>query len=307
MSTDNGDRDDGPALPARRADAGQFRKGTSGNPRGRPRKAAPPTPHYPSLYPTREFLRAEGSRPIAVTDASGQSTVSTTEAVMRSLAQKAMRGGVLATRTFMQLQMAEDERYYRERLENYEYWKSYRDRACAAIEVITKSGGDVPDICPHPDDIVLDYAILDVGFRGPITREERVLRRRAEALQALAWEMSFYTLEERSAPGPEGNGGRLGLYYMLYLYFRECLPRHLRRGSSFYLPHVMEMWRGDRAVWKRDLEARCRELGIPFRAYKRGVRAPAFPADALTYGWVDGVLALESKLYEVTTYPLPVS
>ena len=39
MSADHDDREDDPARPARRANVGQYRKGTSGNPRGRPRKA----------------------------------------------------------------------------------------------------------------------------------------------------------------------------------------------------------------------------------------------------------------------------
>lgn len=304
MSADHGD---GPAFPSRRTNTGQYRKGKSGNPRGRPRKASEPVVLAPALFPTRELLRATAVKTITVTDAAGPRRISRTEAVIESLSVMAIKGKVYAARAYLDYNLVEDERHLRERREAFDYWKSYRDRARAAIEVITKSGGDIPDIHPHPDDIVLDHATLDVGFRGPITKEERAMRRRTEASQALAWEMSFYTLERRTEPGPDGRGGRLGLYYMLYLYFRECLPPRLRRAPSYYLPYVMEMWRGDRAVWKRDLEARCRDLGIPFRSYKRGQRAPAFPADALTYGWVDGVLALESKLHGVTTYPLPPS
>ncbi len=97
------------------AKSGQFRKGQSGNPRGRPRKARTTPKLEPARFPTSEVLRAEAARVIAINDAKGRQELTTTEAVVRALGLAAMRGGVLAQRTYLEHQKAEDERLHAER------------------------------------------------------------------------------------------------------------------------------------------------------------------------------------------------
>ena len=64
---------------------GQFRKGKSGNPRGRPRKApATGLELVPALFPTRAITRADGAGKVTITDASGRHPMSRTEAVSRA-------------------------------------------------------------------------------------------------------------------------------------------------------------------------------------------------------------------------------
>jgi Family of unknown function (DUF5681) len=99
-----GDYEVGYSKPPR---SGQFPSGQSGNPAGRRPRQPKPEPQLPSFRTTQRLLRSEAERLIAVRDGNGTRKIPTTEAVLRSLAQKAMQGGVLVQRTYHTVQQAE--------------------------------------------------------------------------------------------------------------------------------------------------------------------------------------------------------
>ncbi len=257
--------------------SGRFRKGQSGNPRGRPPKPTTQSALVPARFPTRALLRAEAARPITVTDASGRQTLPSAAAVTRALLLKAMRGGVLAQRTVLQLLLAEDERFHREYKERVEFWQNYKERSRAALEAARKAGEDPPDFLPHPDDVVLNWHTLEVRFLGAIDEEERIHEKMAEAAQDLGYEMAVYTGEDNRLPDKSGEGGRLGRYMALYVLTRIVLPPRLQRSPASYETHIKAMAARGQDAWGKDLEQRCCAAGVPFVCLRRGAPPPTFP------------------------------
>ena len=109
---------------------------------------------------------------------------------MRALALAAMRGGVLAQRTYLERQKAEDARLHQERAANFEFWRAYQENGRRSMDVARDAGRPAPDFLPYPEDIVLDAWRLGVRFLGALDDEGRALERQAEAFQRLSLEMA---------------------------------------------------------------------------------------------------------------------
>lgn len=293
MSADHDDREDDPARPARRANVGQYRKGTSGNPRGRPRKAVDQPALMPARFPTRELLRATAAKTITVTDASGPRVITRTEAVLEALSVMAIKGKVYAARAHIEYNIAEDERHHRERKESFEFWRSYQQRGREIIETALGAGRAIPDLLPHPDDIKLDWVNLEVHILGATDEEGRAHEDRMAALQDLAYELTIYTEEDNAAPNANGAGGRLGYYLALYMFAQTLLPKRRHRPPEAYDDTFFTKVMRPRAAWTSELEQRCREVGISFTPWARGVRRPAFPFEQIGIIWDNGARMID--------------
>jgi hypothetical protein len=245
----------------------QFKKGQSGNPSGRPRgsgsKAQAKSAALPKLFPTRDLLRAEAARPVMIRDGDDRYEIPTTEGVMRALAKSAMQGGVLAARTYLQYQMAEDERIHAKKKKSFGYWSEYVIRMRGEIAKAVANGWPIPDEVPHPDDIEFNYLTLEVTFTGPIDDEEvpEFARRQARFQTALEL-MSFY--REYKHPEPTEAEPVFGAYRLLAVLEGMYLPQRMRHLSDeFFKAMEGRIW-GGRYSWENYLEARCAELEIAF-------------------------------------------
>ena len=257
--------------------SGQFRKGQSGNPRGRPRKPRVAPNLEPARFPTSEILRAEAARVIAINDAKGRQELTTTEAVVRALGLAAMRGGVLAQRTYLEHQKAEDERLHAESKEQFAYWKEYRDVALQRLANAREAGRPEPEMLPHPDDVVLDAWRLTVRFDGAFNAESREAEKFAEVLYRLCFEMAVYLDEGNSLRSEEHPEGRLGFYMAMHLYAAMHLPPRLRVAHDVLTAEVEINHRGGTRAWGDALEARCAEAKIPFVRWHPKQRLPIRP------------------------------
>ncbi|MEW4466338.1 DUF5681 domain-containing protein [Parasphingorhabdus sp. JC815] len=93
--------------------SGQFKKGQSGNPNGRPRKEKQAEPLYhPAAHPTRELMRSEALRPVTTREGDQQVQMPASQAVIRALGIAAIKGGPMAQRTYLDMVKAEDERTF---------------------------------------------------------------------------------------------------------------------------------------------------------------------------------------------------
>lgn len=153
----------------------RFRKGQSGNPRGRPKGAKN---KLPALNEERmkTIILQEAYRTITVRDGLRNITVPIAQAVLRSLAVNAVKGQHRSQRLFAELLSAVEtsnkalhDTWFSTALDYKIAWDEElqrRDRAGIT---------HLPPPLPHPDQIRFDMNRGTVIVRGPKTRDEKVV------------------------------------------------------------------------------------------------------------------------------------
>ncbi len=150
----------------------QFKKGKSGNPRGRP-KGAKNT--LPALHEERlkTIILQEAYRHINVRDGDKNISVPMATAIVRSLAVSGAKGNSRAAQLFTQMvKVVEDQ--HKEL--HFSYLASTLDYKIAwnkELQRREKLGITGPEPLPHPDDLIIDARTGKVTTRGPLIEREK--------------------------------------------------------------------------------------------------------------------------------------
>lgn len=164
----------------------RFRKGQSGNPKGRPKKrklADDAAVMDQSDYD--DMLRAELAKPIITQTPDGPKRITKGEAATMMHVGVALKGNALALRDVARERRELEERdrqralaaqrAERERLEEqrrmYRNAVLFRDRRKKIWEEATSRGQEPDDPWPHHDDVLLFPAKQTFGIRGPIDED----------------------------------------------------------------------------------------------------------------------------------------
>lgn len=254
--------------------SGRFQKGVSGNPRGRPRKRrdepALPDHRAPTV---QEVIWSEFDRNIPITDDSGRHTITMKHAVVRAMAATAIKRGVLAQRSFLELTATEEERYRKEKEKSYKFWRDYKEAAEARIA----AGEPRPDDQPDPDYIKLDWRSGDVRIEGPIDREDRAAARIVCAVRDTAYLMVIYHDEPLNMCDADGRVSQMGAYFGFYLMCQHVVWPRMRRRPQAYDKIIN---RGISLGWdtcEKKLKARCKAVGLPFLPRKKNASSLMVP------------------------------
>lgn len=160
----------------------RFRKGVSGNPKGRPkgsnrRKAVLDA----AQEPMKSLAREEAYRLVAVREGDKIIKLPMIQAILRSMGVSALKGNRFAQAALTEIvQRVENEHrtsefeLFKAAVEYKEHWREEFDRC-------DREGRPRPKILPHPDDVEIDVRAGRVRFAGPMTEEEEKTWRHFQA------------------------------------------------------------------------------------------------------------------------------
>jgi hypothetical protein len=178
---------------------GQFKKGQSGNPGGRPKGArAKPKPSYdPAQRPSDQLILQEAYRPVTIREGETVIELPAIQAAMRALAISAMKGSRLSQKALADITQTVEAREESERLAALENAFVYKQRWTSEIERCRRLGIKEPAPVPHPDDIVIDLCTGRVRTEGPLDEREKHrwderLKRRDEAQAEVTFNARAY-------------------------------------------------------------------------------------------------------------------
>ena len=159
---------------ARPPEHGRFRKGQSGNPKGRPKGARNKHPSM-SGGTLEAIILDELYRPVKVRDGERNMTVPIVQAIVRSLAVNAVKGHIRAQRLVTDLATAVEKAISYRNDEWLHAAIAYKFEAEWELERRERLGITGPEIIPHPDQFIIDFDENTARIVGPMTKAEKVI------------------------------------------------------------------------------------------------------------------------------------
>src|SRR5467141_2404589 len=184
--------------------AHQFKKGTSGNPNGRPRKKV--QPGFGALgggIADRLGAMAldEAIRPVTVREGDKVSEIPAMQALIRTMFRAAAQGDTKAGRQLLEVIARAESGRTGAAVEILEYAVQYKEKYGRIFEQREREGLDPLDIFPHPDDVIINETTGEVTIEGPLSKEQAGARKavREQAIQSMR---RYFEVEAAVAKDP---------------------------------------------------------------------------------------------------------
>lgn len=265
--------------------SGQFKPGQSGNVPGRPRKIKEAPVETPKYLPTEKLIRTVGEREHTLRVNGKLTRMTEREAVMQALFQTALKGGPLAQRTYLQMQLEEDRRLAAEQERRFNSWEEYHDKVKPLFDEARKKGEPEPDLLPHPDDFEFDYGERSVKILGPRDREQAAQCDKWLKDAEVFFEMILF-LDEKAHGLPSDERPIWGIATLLFATIQGLLPRRMRKVREELHMEIALRATGPRRRWAAYLNAQLKEMGHDYDVRKMSTRLIDLRVANLRY--VDG-------------------
>jgi len=166
----------------------RFRKGVSGNIKGRPRKKRAFVSTKVDGQPgigfedrIKSLAIEEAYRLITIREGDRVERIPVIQAILRKVAVAAANGNIRAQQNYLNLLIgAEADR----RVANTELLKiavDYKEHWHHVLAERARKGTTGPEPVPHPDEVIIDYETGDIRIDGPVMPEQREAQNRLRA------------------------------------------------------------------------------------------------------------------------------
>lgn len=222
---------------------GRFRKGQSGNPKGRPRRS---TSAKTSIID--ELMRAMAKDKITVRDRDGTHEVTHTEAVLKARLKSAVGGSPFAQRDYLK-DMQRIEAEDRQRIEEeVEFWTDVRSQRREIFARAEREGVPAPAIYPHPEDIVIDRE-RGVRIVGPLNAEDQEKLEDTVGFRDLLLVQDVYDRRVWTDWDPDDPDTGPGSAMVFAFVFNDAVPKRYR----LTIPQILEKRRRFELMTLREL------------------------------------------------------
>lgn len=151
----------------------RFKKGRSGNPRGRPRKHKPkPLDPIMDGY-LGDMILFEAMRPVQIRENDRIVELPMIQAVLRSLSVSALKGSHRAQVAITTMVKTVQDKTIDNRTAVYQAATAYKKEWRERFADCDRRGVPRPEAMPHPDEILIDERTLEVRMNGPESHDEK--------------------------------------------------------------------------------------------------------------------------------------
>lgn len=214
----------------------RFKKGRSGNPRGRPRKATVTSRNASALgtQAAKQYLLEEAYRPVLVREGEQTIELPAIQAVLRAMGVAAMKGNRPAQRMIVELVQTVEAEIRKADLDHFRSAVNYKSTWEENIELAQSLRKPEPQPIPHPDDIIIDFTKGTVAVCGPMTKQDKAdWDRLLESRDELQAGISKVAEEYRKARNDKGKAEALATWKSrqeLYDDINDNLPKRYRKS-----------------------------------------------------------------------------
>jgi len=207
----------------------QFKKGTSGNPAGRPRKKSSGN-GMEDRFSTMAL--DEAMRPITVREGDKVSEIPALQALFRTMFRAAAQGDTRAASRLLEVIARAESGRVATATEILEFATQYKENNLKTIENYEQHGLEPPEMYPHPDDLIINEETGEIRIEGPRTKEEAGARKavRQRALESMG---RYLEVEEALKKDPSNRALRQELRELkkYYDFLMEDFARNIRHEA----------------------------------------------------------------------------